>query len=173
MFTRHLPLLGAVLIAGAAVAQASGPAAVANARIVGKTAKVQGLVTVSLGTSVSSVVNDAPVYEGSRFVTGSTGSAELDFGSGCIVALVPNQTLTVDSAATCDDRKAAVLWLTGGTVAAAGGASYVPLAGLAYVAGIALIDSTIRTGPTGGGGKPGGPNDGGTGGIPDPDISGQ
>ncbi|MES3001708.1 MAG: hypothetical protein V4787_13525 [Pseudomonadota bacterium] len=172
MSTKTLPLIGAVLIAGAAWAQA--PATTPPpAKVVGKVGLVQGLVTVSLGTSVASVVANGPVLEGSRFVTGSAGSLDLDFNEGCVVKLAPNQSLTVEPGKSCNDRKGAVAWLTGGgpVVAAGAGNSLSPLVGLGYVAGIALIDSTTSNtpAPTGGGGTP----PGGGGGIPNPPPSGQ
>lgn len=175
MSTKTLPLIGALVIAGAAWAQAPATPAPPPAKVVGKVGLVRGLVTVSLGTSVASVVANGPVLEGSRFVTGSAGSLDLDFHDGCVVKLAPNQTLTVQPDRNCDDRKGAVAWLTGGgpvAAAGAGGASLAPLVGLSYVAGIALIDATVRNTPVppanGGGNPPPVTNPGGGGGIPNP-----
>jgi hypothetical protein len=175
MLTKTLPLIGALVIAGAAWAQA--PAPTTAAKVVGKVGLVEGLVTVSNGTSVGSVVANAPVLEGSRFVTGSTGMLDLAFNDGCVVKLAPNQSVTVVPNQKCDDRKGSVARLADGAPVVAGvalgggGLSLSPITGLGFVAAVALIDSTGGNSP--GPSSNGGGNPGGGGGIPNPPPSGQ
>ncbi len=178
MFNRSLGVVAALLMAGSAYG---------NAVVIGKTAKVQGLVTVSTGTQVGMVAADHPIVEGSRYVTSSSGSVTLRLDNDCDVTLRPNQSLTVDRSRNCAELWAAVQTLGGqpGAVVVAGGN---PLLGFGTVIGVALLAADGRgpRPPTGGdsgnggnggnggnnGGGPGVPGGGG-GGLPNFPISGQ
>lgn len=158
MLNRKLFLLGGLLLSGAAFGQGASP-------VVGATAEVEGLVTMSVGTNVSNVAGNIPVIDGSRFVTSSTGTVTLKFQDGCIVKLNPNQSLVVDNSKPCAVRIAAVQAV--GT-ATAGGGAIGPLGGAAlFGLGVAAVNSSGRSGGTAGGGG------GEGGGIPNPPPSGQ
>lgn len=156
MFNRSLGVVAALLMAGSAFG---------NAVVIGKTAKVQGLVTVSTGTQVGMVAADHPIVEGSRYVTSSSGSVTLRLDGDCDVTLRPNQSLTVDRARNCAELWAAVQNLGGqpGAVVAGGN----PLLGFGAVIGVALLTADGRgPRPATGGNGGGGDNDGGNGGGP-------
>lgn len=172
--------LSAVVLSGAALAQAPAPQAA-----VGVTVEVQGLVTVSQGANVGSVASNTPVIDGSRYVTASTGSLTLKFNDGCILKLAPNQSLTVNTAQPCPARIAAIRTLgnqAGGGVLANGGGEGLVAAGL-FAGGIAAVNAAgggsaapVTPPPGGGGGTtpvtpP--PSGGGGGVIPNPPASGQ
>lgn len=103
---RHASLALVALAACCTAVQAQAPAPV------GAVAEVHGLVTMSFGSTVATVQADTPVFDGARFVASSSGGAELKFTDGCIVKLQPNQWVSIDSALTCDQRIAAVRFLT-------------------------------------------------------------
>lgn len=120
MIPRFLLTLLAMMVTTAALAQ-QAPAPVppqAPVTIVGTTAQVEGLVTVSFGSNVASVVNESPIIDKSRYVTSSTGRATLRFRDGCVVALGPNQWFEVDSSTDCPTRIAAVRTLSDTELAA-------------------------------------------------------
>jgi hypothetical protein len=165
---RKLFLLFGLLLTGTAFGQAASP-------VVGATAEVEGLVTMSVGTNVSNVAGTVSVIDGSRFVTASTGSVTLKFADGCIVKLNPNQSLVVDNSRPCAARIAAVQVV--GTATAGSGAIGPLGAGALLGLGIAAVNSGGRSGGTAGGGGSGGSGGGGGGGegggIPNLPPSGQ
>ncbi len=148
MRNKILPLIGALIAGGAVIAQTppAGPP-------VGLASKVQGLVTVSIGTTVDSLTNNKPIFDGSRVVTSSTGSLSLNFKDGCVVDMTPNQSVIVNSSESCPDRDKAVvaLGLPGGGTGPIG--SLVPGL-LTNIAGAALVSTGITTlAPVVGGGS--------------------
>lgn len=158
MLNKPLPMLGALIFTGAVMAQA--PVA---APMVGVASNVQGLVTVSNGTTVDSVTNKKPFADGNRIVTSSTGTLTLDYSDGCVVSLTPNQSVTIDSKRACVDRNKAVVFLLGSGPSFAGG--------LGPMLGTILAGITLVSGGTGGAAPAAG---GGGGNLPDPPpLSGQ
>jgi hypothetical protein len=111
---------------------------------IGKTTQVAGLVTVSDGASVSSVALENPVFDGSRYVTSSSGTVTLRFENGCEVRLKPSQSVTARQA-TCEALLASVQSLSDPAtlVALGGGAS--PLLGFGLVAQVAIIDTIVNS----------------------------
>jgi hypothetical protein len=174
MFKKSLSLLGAALACAPLLAQT--PAA-PPAPVVGKTAEVKGLVTVSHGTNVRTVTGTVPVMDGSRFVTASTGFAVIRFDDGCDVKLEPNQAYTVESEKPCAARVASVQGLPGGAGSVFAGVDALrPLLAIGlYAGGVVALDSIggSGTGALGGGGvTPNPPTDPGGGGtIPNQCIS--
>lgn len=134
MWKKSSCAIAALLLCGAVLAQ---PAKI------GKTTQVEGLVTVSDGASVSSVALESPIFDGSRYVTSSSGTVTLKFENGCEVRLKPNQSVTARQA-TCEVLLASVRSLSDQAtlVALGGGAS--PLLGLGLVAEVAIIDTIIN-----------------------------
>jgi hypothetical protein len=149
---RH-PSLAFIAVAACCVvrAQSPAPAAASTATQVGAVAEVKGLVTMSLGANVATVQPDTPVFNGARFVAGSSGEAEIRFQDGCVLRLKPNQWVTINGADSCELRLAAVQTLSGNI---AGGASFfgrdtLPLLGSALLAGAIarLPDAAITPTP--------------------------
>ncbi len=147
----HKPLtvlLAAMLLAAGAVAQQPPAPALG---IVGSIAKVQGLVTVSVGTTVANVASDSPIIDGSRYVTSSTGRADLGFKDGCNVTLGPNQWTSVDASTDCATRQSAVVLITdssGGAGLGGSGSGIGP-----FLTSAALLLGGAGAGRSGGGGS--------------------
>lgn len=115
----------------------------------GKVVEVRGLVTMSLGSNVATVGPDTPVFDGARFVTGSSGGAELDLAGGCVVKLGPNQSVAVDAALSCDNQIAAIQTLTDTVPAGSMFARYIAPAAILGLAGAVnkLNDTAITPTP--------------------------
>jgi hypothetical protein len=141
MLKKSIALVAAFAVSICAIAQTEAPAP-APAQL-GTVENVQGLVTVSDGTSIGNVVKGGPVMDGSRFVTSSSGSATLKLDNGCIVALKPSQSLTFQGKQNCDQTLAAIQSLGGNNGVFAALAN--PLVGLGTLASAALI-ATVRNG---------------------------
>lgn len=166
---------GLFLLSASALALAQAPA-----QVVGRAVDVEGLVTVSQGANVRTVLNDSPVIDGTRYVTASTGSVTLKFKDACDVKLKPNQSLEVDSRKPCAALIAAVQTLgnpAGGAVVAGGGDGLK--AGGLLVGGTWLVNNvgTAAAVAGAGGGTPVTPPPGGSGGneggVVNPPASGQ
>jgi hypothetical protein len=115
---------------------------------IGTVDDVQGLVTVSDGSSVGNAVKGAPVVDGTRYVTSSTGSATLKMDNGCNVHLNPNQSLVVQDKQDCEALIAAIQTLSDSNrvLALLGN----PLVGLGSIASAALISTARNGGPISG-----------------------
>lgn len=156
MFKR---LLTASLLCTVAGAFAQAPA------VVGKVVEVQGVVTVSDGVTVATVVPGTVFSDGNQFVTASSGSARLTLDNGCDIRLKPNESIVIDGKKTCPALIALIQPL-GGNLAAAGvggGGMNLGMLGAAT-----LLAGVLASGGSGGGGAAGG-----GGGIPVVPISGQ
>lgn len=131
--------LAAILIGASSVlAQSGAPAvAVAAPQIVGATVEVQGLVTVSDGTSISNVRSNDPVIDHSRYVTSSTGSITLKYRENCEVRLKPNEALTVDGTKNCDELIALIQGVGGSGGGIFAGSNL--LIGLTNLLGLGLV----------------------------------
>lgn len=106
----------------------------------GEVAEVRGLVTMSLGSTVATVVPDTPIFDGARFVTSSSGGAMLKFKNGCTIELKQNEWIQIDSTKDCSSLLASVKSTVG--PAAAGDSlfarSALPLIGAAALAGAVI-----------------------------------
>lgn len=71
--------------------------------------QVEGLVTVSQGQLVGVLQPGAPIADGARIITGSTGNAVLNVGTaGCQVPLQPNQMVVIQAGQSCANMIASV-----------------------------------------------------------------
>lgn len=86
MFNKSAHVIASFLLCGAAFAEPD---------LIGKITQVDGLVTVSDGKTVSSVVLGGLVADDTHYVTSSTGTATLKFDNGCELRLKPRQSVTV------------------------------------------------------------------------------
>jgi hypothetical protein len=146
MLKRSLSVLAGLAISVCAIAQTQAPAP-APVQL-GTVDNVQGLVTMSDGTSIGNVVNGNAVLDGSRFVTSSSGSAVLKMSNGCDIRLKPSQSLTVQSGLNCDALVAAIQSLEGNNAVFA--ALSNPLVGIGTLASAALIATARNGGPISG-----------------------
>lgn len=90
---RSFFVLGGLLLSGTVLAQS----------VLGSAIEVQGLVTVSNGTSLTNAVSGMLVVDGSRIVTSSGSSATVRLKNDCVLKMGPNQSLTVAADRTCDE----------------------------------------------------------------------
>ena len=127
MFIKTYFVIGSALLAFAAVAQ--------QQQSLGTVGNVQGLVTDTDGTTVTSTSPGEQIVDGERFVTSSNGSVTLQLNNGCTITLQPNQAVTIDSRMTCRELIATVSPVGGppGRAIASGNAAR----GLIFVAGLA------------------------------------
>jgi hypothetical protein len=134
---RHSALAFLAVATCCVAVRAQTPAAAPTAAQVGKVAEVKGLVTMSLGANVATVQPDTPVFNGARFVAGSSGEAEIRFQDGCVVRLKPNQFVTINGEDVCDLRIAAVQTLPDNVATGGGlfGRDNLALLGAALLAG--------------------------------------
>jgi hypothetical protein len=142
MLKKSFAVLAILAVSAAAIAQTTAPAQL------GTVQSVQGLVTVSDGTSIGNVVNGSPIIDGSRFVTSSSGSATLKFDNGCTVELKPSRALTLQGKQNCDEVVAAIVVLDGNNAVFA--ALTNPLVGIGTLASAALISTARNGGPISG-----------------------
>jgi hypothetical protein len=103
------------------------PAESAQLEQLGKVTEVRGLVTMSLGSRVATVQPQTPVFDGARFVSGTSGKAELRFDNGCVLHLEPNEWVTIDRKLECKALIAAIHPLDGSLLAAGAVPDIVPL----------------------------------------------
>lgn len=151
----HKPfsLLAALLMSGAAVGQGT----VAPAPVIGSAVKVQGLVTVSDGASIASVIDGNALVEGSRIVTSSTGFVTVRTTGGCVIRLEPNQSLTLLRAKSCELLAASVQALPREFAIAGLGTRALATGAALLLSGTAVVNGAARpTAGTGGGGGGGG-----------------
>jgi hypothetical protein len=150
MLNKPFSLVGMLLMSGAVF----GQGAATPPSVMGWAVDVQGLVTVSDGKSIASVVNGNGLVDGSRVVTSSSGSVTLKTREGCVIKLNPNQSITLQRARSCEALALTIQVLPGET-------NFTGVA-LGLLAGALL----------GGGGSAGGgssPGEGST--IPDSDVN--
>lgn len=93
-----LPAIAITLAAGAAMAQAP----------LGTVTQVQGIATVTTGTSGAAIAAGAPVVNGARVITTSSGTVTLRLNNGCTVTVPPGHALTVVSGLSCQQLTAAI-----------------------------------------------------------------
>ena len=133
MSIKTILAITSVFFAGAAIAQAP----------VGTVASVQGLVTVTDGTTGGTAAAGTPIKNGMRFVTTSNGSAVLRLNNGCEVRLRPSQAVTVLQSMNCRELLAAVQSVAPTVVAGNGSAATGALATGGLVAGGAILNKSL------------------------------
>lgn len=142
MLKKSMTVLACALLCGAVLAQ--------QPALIGKSAEVKGLVTVSDGSTVRSVLDGSPVVDGTRYVTSSNGSVLLRMDNGCDVRLQPNQALVVRDKDDCPALWAAIQNVGDRAVAGyLGGGGGLALLG-ATLAGAALLRNTSDPAPISG-----------------------
>jgi hypothetical protein len=146
MWKKLIAIACALAFSAGAMAQTQAPLP-APAQL-GTVDDVQGLVTVSDGTSIGNVVNGSPVIDGSRFVTSSSGSALLRMSKGCDIRLKPSQSLVVQDGLNCEALIAAIQTL--GNNNAMFALLTNPLVGMGTLASAALISTARNGGPISG-----------------------
>ncbi len=102
-------------------------AAAGAQQALGTVSNVQGVVTVTQGTTGTVVMPGSPILNGMRFVTTSNGTTTLTMNSGCVVTLQPGQAVTVLQSMSCQQLVAAVQPVP---VAPGGGAVFAANPGL-------------------------------------------
>jgi hypothetical protein len=141
--TPKLLVLAFCAFAAAAFAQ---PAP--TVEMLGAVKEVHGVVTMSFGSQVATVQPETPVFDGARFVAGSSGSAQLSFQGGCVLDLKPNEWVTIDKALSCQQQVAAIQTLT--NVAGAGlfaSPHTLPLLGISTLTGVVAKEFDITSRP--------------------------
>jgi hypothetical protein len=98
MTTKKLACAFAGLLAATAFAQAP----------LGTITSVNGVATVTTGTVGTAVSVGAPIVEGARVITTSTGSVTMRLANGCTVNVPAGHAVTVRSALSCQQLQAAV-----------------------------------------------------------------
>jgi hypothetical protein len=144
MLTKKLAPVVVGLLAAAALAQAQ----------LGTVTSVNGVATVTTGTSGTAITAGAPIVEGARVITTSSGSLTFRLASGCTVNVPPGHGVTVSSGLSCQQLQASVqpvttavtttTTTTTGTTPAGvgiGGASGAAIAGFAALLTIGIISS--------------------------------
>ena len=101
---------------------------------------VQGIVTVTSGTTGGTAVTGFPIADGMRFVATSSGSAVLRLKNGCDIYLQPGQAVTVLRSMTCPELLAAVQNVGGVKVAGGSFATGAAATGSLFVGGIGLAN---------------------------------
>jgi hypothetical protein len=97
----------------------------------GTVGNVQGVVTVTDGATGGTTGTGSPINSGMRFVAGSNGSATLRFNNGCVVNLLPGQSVTVLRSMDCKALLAAVQSGGGNVAGGSFGTGAAASAGLA------------------------------------------
>jgi hypothetical protein len=98
MTSKKLLLAAFALAAGSALAQAP----------LGTVVNVNGIATVTTGTSGTAIVTGAPIVHGSRVITTSNGSVTVRLNNGCTINVPPGHAVTILSNLTCQQLVAAV-----------------------------------------------------------------
>jgi hypothetical protein len=71
--------------------------------------EVKGLVTVGQGSNVGLLQPGTPIVDGTRIVTGSSGSATIQVSPNCLVPVGPSQAFTFVAGKSCSDLVAAIV----------------------------------------------------------------
>src|SRR3954469_25525040 len=98
MHTKKLASALVCLFAASAFAQAQ----------LGAVTSVNGVATVTSGTVGTAIGAGAPIVEGARVITTSTGSVTFRLNNGCTVTVPAGHAVTVSSALSCQQLQAAV-----------------------------------------------------------------
>lgn len=153
------------LLGTTALAFAQGP----GVDPLGRVTQARGVVTVSDGNTVGLAQRGTPFFEGTRFVSSPSGTAELTLDNGCVIRMKPNESIVIRDKISCDELLALLQPVPGApVVAAAGGAD---IGTLAAIGGVLLLAGGSRSGSSSATPSPTTPGDGGV--IPVPPVSGQ
>ncbi|HVE51981.1 MAG TPA: hypothetical protein VNB23_01215 [Ramlibacter sp.] len=98
MKTNKLALAVASLAAASVFAQA----------ILGTVTSVEGVATVTTGTTGTAISAGAPIVNGARVITTSTGSVTFRLANGCTITVPPGHAVTVQSNLSCEQLRAAM-----------------------------------------------------------------
>lgn len=120
-------------------------AAPAFAQTIGTVTTVNGVATVTTGTTGTAVVVGAPIVNGSRVITTSTGSVTLRLNNGCTLTVPPGHGVTVLSTLTCEQLRAAIQPVTT-TVTTTTTATQVPVGIGPFTGNTALAAGAIILG---------------------------
>ena len=74
----------------------------------GTVTSVNGVATVTTGTAGTAITVGAPIIEGARVITTTTGSVTFRMANGCVVTVPAGSAVTVRSALSCEQLQAAV-----------------------------------------------------------------
>ena len=83
-------------------------ATAAFAQTLGTVTSVNGVATVTTGTAGTAITAGAPIVEGARVITTSTGSVTFRLASGCVINVPPGSAVTVRSALSCQQLQASI-----------------------------------------------------------------
>lgn len=83
-------------------------AAPAFAQVIGTVQSVNGVATITTGTTGLAIAPGATISHGSRVITTSSGSVTLRLNNGCVVTVPPGHGVTVLSTQTCEQLRAAI-----------------------------------------------------------------
>jgi hypothetical protein len=98
MLTKKLGPIVLGLLASAALAQAQ----------LGTVTSVNGVATVTTGTTGTAITAGAPIVEGARVITTTSGSVTFRLASGCTVNVPAGHAVTVSSSLSCQQLQASV-----------------------------------------------------------------
>lgn len=118
--------LSFMLVAGAVTAQT------APVQPVAKIVATEGLVTIGFQDTMRNAVVDMRLFEGTRVMTTTTGTAEIVFDSGCRITLKPGEVFNV-SDSSCKALLASRAGAVPVAVAAAAAGAGVGAAGASSV----------------------------------------
>jgi len=90
------------------LALAALAAAPAFAQALGVVESVNGVATVTTGTTGLAIAPGAQIMHGSRVITTSSGSVNLRLNNGCTATVPPGHGVTVLSTQTCEQLRAAI-----------------------------------------------------------------
>jgi hypothetical protein len=93
-------LLFAAVALAAASAWAQAP--------VGTITSVNGVATVTTGTTGTAITVGAPIVNGARVITTTTGSVTFRLNNGCTLTVPPGHAVTVLADRTCEQLRAAI-----------------------------------------------------------------
>jgi hypothetical protein len=93
-------LLLAITACTAAAAWAQAPASI------GSVTSVNGVATVTTGTSGAPVAVGAPIVNGSRVITTSTGTVTVRLNNGCVLTVPPGNAVTIQTDLSCQQLTA-------------------------------------------------------------------
>lgn len=83
-------------------------AAPAFAQTIGTVVNVNGVATVTTGTSGVAIAPGAAIVNGARVITTSSGSVTFRLNNGCTVTVPPGHGVTVLSSLSCEQLQASV-----------------------------------------------------------------
>lgn len=102
-----------------------------HAQALGSVVSVNGIATVTTGSSGVAVTTGTPVFPGSRVITTSNATVTVRLNNGCTVTVPPGHAVTVLSSVSCGALQAAVQPVTTATTTST-----------------ASVVSTVPVGPT-------------------------